>query len=754
MSRARPRGNLGWRRVGLVLALLALACDEHGGARPSGLDGTGGANGTAADVGGRPSAVSNGEKGGTEPKNHLAVFASSSTESVEANTGDGGADTAPKPIMAPYGISLVCGDAILGIDEECDDGPGTARDACTADCKTQDQPVVALGPAQGLDRYLGAGRHPVAGLATGFATTYMEVGDADAAVAASLFNIWGQPTHHVTVSEGASPIDDANPVVAALPDGSFAFAWSDFDGDGTDLGVALRQVSAAGVVGSLRVANRETEFSQLNPDILWTGTEVLVAWEDYADPNNGPDIRYRTFDAEMNPTSDDVTLAGSGLPEAAVSLAAFNGGWAAAYREGLASGNENVVVRVGDASFRVGPFQGGPLDDRPALVSLDATHLLVVFSTGTDPGAATGVYNVSRLRSAVIDVAGSGTQVSRALDPLFDVYTADLTVSQMSPSVASAPGGSAGAFVSWRSEARPGDPIGEQIWLKHVTWNAATATLTTTEQESPIPRPWAENLSDQRRPQLATVGLPPSGALAIAWDDYSHSQGVDAGNPDVVIRYAPTRASGPPIHSCTPVTVTSDAPAYLRVYTGVPGATVVWTADATCTIAPQYQFWFHGPNGVWTLLQDWSTTSTYNWDTTGLALGVWNMQVWVRDIGYAGSPAYQAYVGRPFELNASAACTSVSSSATPNPVVKGNTVTLVSTAGSCPSPEFLVSHLAPGGTYQIEREYSAANSTYVWDTTSALTGLHHFQILARTQGSVVSYQAYSSFSVKVTAPSP
>jgi hypothetical protein len=130
------------------------------------------------------------------------------------------------------------------------------------------------------------------------------------------------------------------------------------------------------------------------------------------------------------------------------------------------------------------------------------------------------------------------------------------------------------------------------------------------------------------------------------------------------------------------------------------------------------------------------------------------MQVWVRDIGYAGSPAYQAYTSRRSELNASAACTSQSSTATPNPVVKGNIVTLVNTAASCPSPEFLVYHLPPGGTYQIDSGYAAANSTYRWDTTGAVAGTHYFQIRARAQGSVVSYQAYSTLPVKVTASPP
>lgn len=311
--------------------------------------------------------------------------------------------------------------------------------------------------------------------------------------------------------------------------------------------------------------------------------------------------------------------------------------------------------------------------------------------------------------------------------------------------------------MSWRSEARPGDAIGDQIWLKFLTWNAATAMLTTTEQESPIPRPWTENLGDQRRPQLAAVGLPPSGALAIAWDDYSQSQGVDAGNPDVVVRYAPSRAGAPTSHSCTPVTVTSDATAYHNVYTAVPGATVKWTANATCSIAPQYQFSFLGPGGVWTTVQEWSTTSSYTWNTTALAPGVWYMQVWVRDIGYTGSPAYQAYTGRTSELIATAACTGAFTVASPPlRATVGSQVTFTTTPSGCPLTEYRIVHRYPDGTWVEEKPYASANASWTWDTSQGgaanAPGVHSIQVWVRAPGSVVSYQAYSSLSYTLTSP--
>gem|GEM_PF-6839748 len=459
------------------------------------------------------------------------------------------------PSGPPFGTSTTCGDQIVGLDangkpEECDDGD-EGSDACTALCQTRDQAGYASGTES--DRYLGAGRHPISGLDTAFISTYVEfptdedVADGepfsgeDAAVGATIFNIWGQPAWHFRVSDGASPIDDANPVAAALPNGAFAVAWGDFDGDGSDLGVALRMVKVDGSVGPLGVANSQREFSQLNPDMLWTGSQLVVAWEDYADAANGPDLRYRLFDADLNPLSDDTVLAASSLPEAAVALAPFNGGWAAAYREGMASGQENIVIKVGQATFRTAPVFGGPSTDRPALTALDATHLLVVFSVGTDPGL-TGIRNVPRLRYAVIDTAGSTMPADYSVDPLDDVFQTDAYASHLSPSAVTGPDG---VYLAWRSEARPGDAAGDQIWLKYVSWDPSLTTqLDWREPEMLIPRVGEGNLGDQRTPALAYVpstALPPSGALAIGWDDYSHSRGALAGDPDVVVHYAPLR---------------------------------------------------------------------------------------------------------------------------------------------------------------------------------------------------------------------
>jgi hypothetical protein len=471
---------------------------------------------------------------------HVAVFSSFTPQSAVAAGGSGGMGTVPPVIVAPFGISVSCGDAIVGPTEECDDGDN-GSDACTADCQTRDQAAAPSLEGTVVDRYLGAGRHPVSGLADGLIAAYVEQMGEEPSIGATVFNTWGQATGRGNVSDGASPIDEANPVAVALPGGKYAVAWSDFDGDGSDLGVALRLIRADGSLAPLQAANASAEFSQLNPDMLWTGTELVVAWEDYSGAANGPDLRYRAFDQDLTPLSDDLTLADSSLPEAAVALATFNGAWAAAYREGSADGQENIVVKVDGATFRVGPVFGGPLDDRPALVGMDATHWLVAFSAGTDP-AATGVYNLPRVRYALIDTQSAVAPTIQSLEPLDDVFRNSNQVAQLTPSLEAA---AEGAYLAWRSEARPGDAAGDQIWLKFLRWlpDGTSSRIRGEEAELLIPRTCDGSIGDQRAPALARTQLPPGGALAIAWTDYGRTLGANSGEPDVLVHYAPTHLS-------------------------------------------------------------------------------------------------------------------------------------------------------------------------------------------------------------------
>jgi len=52
---------------------------------------------------------------------------------------------------------------------------------------------------------------------------------------------------------------------------------------------------------------------------------------------------------------------------------------------------------------------------------------------------------------------------------------------------------------------------------------------------------------------------------------------------------------------------------------------------------PLYQFWILAPgSSTWTIVQAYSTSATFNWNTTALAAGTYRFSVWVRDATSSG----------------------------------------------------------------------------------------------------------------------
>src|SRR5260370_23549793 len=45
------------------------------------------------------------------------------------------------------------------------------------------------------------------------------------------------------------------------------------------------------------------------------------------------------------------------------------------------------------------------------------------------------------------------------------------------------------------------------------------------------------------------------------------------------------------------------------------------------------------PGGSWKIVQAYSTSSTFNWSTTGAAAGTYSLSVWVRDASSVGTTA-------------------------------------------------------------------------------------------------------------------
>jgi hypothetical protein len=140
-----------------------------------------------------------------------------------------------------------------------------------------------------------------------------------------------------------------------------------------------------------------------------------------------------------------------------------------------------------------------------------------------------------------------------------------------------------------------------------------------------------------------TVAQPYSTSPTFAWNTSGKAAGSyrfsvwarDAGSSsayDVFSAFQYTLTLAP----CTAMSATT-APAS----TATVGTTVTITASATGCPNALYEFWMLAPGGTWTLVQAYSTKTTFTWNTAGTAAGTYRFSVWARDA--SSSASYDAF---------------------------------------------------------------------------------------------------------------
>ena len=283
--------------------------------------------------------------------------------------------------------------------------------------------------------------------------------------------------------------------------------------------------------------NQTTTGAQYDPDIVWTGGVIVGAFVDSSNLDTAPDIRWRTFTDGVG--APEELLAGTTAAEFNVALAPTFDGVAVAWRE--SSGFVETVrarrYRGSDfVEWSVAPaFLAPDSVDRPAIIELDETHLLLVYTEAwTDE---TGTSHIGRLRYAVLADDSPGAVVGKSVPATAPGYEDATTISQGRPNAIRL---GDELFVAWTSARVVGDTLGQEVWLKPVTWDVDDATLGVAQVERPIPRePWHRE-GDQRSVGLASMPYSRNdAALACAWDDRGRTFGAVAGAPDVVSELIP-----------------------------------------------------------------------------------------------------------------------------------------------------------------------------------------------------------------------
>ncbi len=615
-------------RIVCAASLLSVACnssalgDRNGGAGDLGEQaGEGGGGGVNRQH--LPTLISPGvyEFSTTEATPGSGALGGTSGAAPGGQSDANGAPTGPVCVLnfppGPAPVTALCGDGFRTGFEECDDGNLLDGDSCNADCKVTASlvaPRVApSGPLPLPSRELGTSRHPMAAGCNTVGVSVIERATGPAALKLASFSRIG--VAGPIIQYGSANVDMAAPAVAAFPDDTFAVAWTDFDGDGDEQGVQLRKIDPAATTQAPAIfANSKREFSQHDPDAIFDGNELVVAWVDDSDPETAPDLRYRIFGQDLKPKTADQTLAATSEVEGDIALAAFNGAWAAAWRSGSA-GNETIEVKSGGVHWTVGPFLPGGVDDRPALAFVDATHLAVAFTEGTDPSSS-GTANVPRLYAAVLDAAYPGPTLAFPIAPTAAPYATDASLSQSEPALTRF---SDRLLLAWRSAAVSGDVLGDELWSRVVKWTVqtdGTVQIDTSAGDLPLLNAAALRNGDQNTPALLSSDSWPDRHVVTAWQDFGKSFGATSGDADIGLQFSEAPALDTSLLWVTSWLYTNETFAYSPeqrataglntsdpsvVFTSpVPAATSdpgevaftpsgdMWTASCTGFLEPQY----------------------------------------------------------------------------------------------------------------------------------------------------------------------
>lgn len=166
-----------------------------------------------------------------------------------------------------------------------------------------------------------------------------------------------------------------------------------------------------------------------------------------------------------------------------------------------------------------------------------------------------------------------------------------------------------------------------------------------------------------------------------------------------------------------------------------PGASISFTTAATGGVAP-YQFkWWLFDGAAWTLLQDWSPSTSYVWTPTQ-ANANYRISVWARNAGVTAdvssvSRTVSYAIGAPASSSAPLTITGLTSNVA-SPRTIGTTVTFTASAAGGVGPYEYKWWLYDGARWSLLRDWTAS-TFYMWTPTQANAN-YRIGIWARSAG--------------------
>jgi hypothetical protein len=161
----------------------------------------------------------------------------------------------------------------------------------------------------------------------------------------------------------------------------------------------------------------------------------------------------------------------------------------------------------------------------------------------------------------------------------------------------------------------------------------------------------------------------------------------------------------------------------------------------------EYRFWVRDLSGRWTIVQDYSSTATFGWNTTGRLEGTYGLEVDVRNHGSLA--AYESVANITFTIYAAPCTAAHLTTDKPSGQVHGTTITLTgsATCGGTPQYRFWVRDLS--GRWTIVRDFGSSN-TFGWNTTGLAPGTYGLEVDVRNVGSSTPYETVANLTFAVT----
>jgi streptogramin lyase len=200
-------------------------------------------------------------------------------------------------------------------------------------------------------------------------------------------------------------------------------------------------------------------------------------------------------------------------------------------------------------------------------------------------------------------------------------------------------------------------------------------------------------------------------------------------------------------HACNSTAIHTDLASPQNVAAVVTlSATVSGCTDAS----PFYQFQLRSPEGVWSVVQDFSTSSSFVWNTAAFEAGTYLTGVWVKDS--QSTLPYDTYANGTFTLAVPNCMSTNMSSDIASPQAVGATVTFTATSAGCPAPlyQWWVRDSSGIWAVVIGHDFAHSSSTLAWNTGALTEGTYQVGVWAKQPGSTASYDAFAIITYTLT----